>query len=102
MIFDISLNYPNLGSSSTEVGVRRIKARLKLGLRLDANKALILGSKLGLGSKGVDLSSIRFRKFRLDQTYRGGTESNFFWLRLLSLIRKKLELGSGSHLNALA
>ena len=75
-------------------------APLELGL--DAKKAIILGSKLGLGSKGVDLSSIRFRKFRLDQTYRGGTESNFFWLRLLSLIRKKLELGSGSHLNALA
>ena len=63
------------------LGVRRIKARLELWL--DAKKALILGSK-GLGS-----SSIQFWKFRLGPTYRGGTESNFLRLRLVSLIWKK-------------
>ena len=39
-------------------GTNQSSARLELGL--DAKKALILGSKLGSGSKGLGSSSIQF------------------------------------------
>ena len=80
--------------SQARGGTNQSSARLELGL--DAKKALILGSKLGSGSKGLGSSSIQFWKFRLGPTYRGGTESNFLRLRLTSLIwnkaRARLEL----------
>ena len=75
------------GQDSGRGGTNQSSARLELGL--DAKKALILGSKLGSGSKGLGSSSIQFWKFRLGPTYRGGTESNFLRLRLASLIWNK-------------
>ena len=47
-------------------GTNQSSARLEL--KLDAQKALILGSKLGSGSKGLGSSSIQFWKFRLGPT----------------------------------
>ena len=54
--------------SQARGGTNQSSARLELGL--DAKKALILGSKLGSGSKGLGSSSIQFWKFRLGPTYR--------------------------------
>ena len=53
----------NISSFQTEYartrgGTNQSSARLELGL--DAKKALILGSKLGSGSKGLGSSSIQF------------------------------------------